>query len=328
MNNKMPEEKSYYKIKAISSHLLQYFEESPLSFIKQLNNELEEEEDKKYLEFGKQVHMRILEPKRFKQCYTVLDYELPKSEQQKQFCLSVANNKSIEEAYSEVYSTKGKSDEKILQEAMELGKKLQDYIEYLFRTKKYKDVLSFAKKSKIDSCYNQCLNHTFAKELLIDEEFKKEGVDTYNELEILWNHPLYPNLPCKSMIDRLVVDHNTNTIKIIDIKTTMSFKTFKDQYKDFNYARQLAFYSYAAFSFLSKLNIYDSIEKYKVEYYIVAIKHNPHQEVKVIKISDKDISNAINEIELLFNKIYWHWENNLWDYTKQYYEGIHFETIE
>jgi len=323
----MPEEKNYFKIKAISSHLLQYFEESPLSFIKQLNGELEEDDNKKYLEFGKQVHMRILEPKRFKQCYTVLDYETPKSEQQKQFCLAVANNELVEEAYSKSYSVKGKSDEKILQEAIDLESKLQDYIQYLIRTKKYKDILSFAKKAKIDSCYNQCLNHSAAKELLIDDEFKKEHIDTYSELEILWNHPLYPNIPCKSMIDRLVIDHNTKTIKIIDIKTAMSFKAFKDQYKEFNYARQLAFYSYAVFHFLKELNIYEKMENYKVEYYIVVIKHTPHQEVKVVPIPQEDISIAINEIELLFKQISWHWGNDLWDHTKQYYEGDYFENL-
>ena len=132
----MAEQKDYYKIKAVSAHSLGYFEESPLTFRKLLDEELEQE-DKRYLDFGRQVHMRILEPKLFKESYTVLNYELPKSEQQKQFCSIYTENSHLKKedrlilAYSTAYSTKGKSDDKVLQDATDMYDKVKDYLTYL-----------------------------------------------------------------------------------------------------------------------------------------------------------------------------------------------------
>jgi hypothetical protein len=78
------EEKQYYKEKRISSSSLKYFDQSPLTFKRFLDQEIEQEE-KSYLTKGKQIHMAILEPELFRKNYTHLKFETPKSEQQKQF---------------------------------------------------------------------------------------------------------------------------------------------------------------------------------------------------------------------------------------------------
>lgn len=328
----MPEQKDYYKIKAVSSHALSYFEESPLTFRKLLDEELEQE-DKRYLDFGRQVHMRILEPKAFKESYTVLNYELPKSEQQKQFCTIYTENPQLKKedrlilAYTTAYSVKGKSEDKVLQDATDMYEKVKDYLTYLAKAKKYKEVLTFAKKQKIDSCYEKVYNHKLANQLLFDAEIPDNGVITYNELEIIWTHPVHTNVPCKSMIDRLVIDTNNKIIKLIDIKTTMSLKTFKDSVYDFNYHRQMAFYSLAIYWYIKNiLNI--NVEDYKLEVYIVAIKHTPHQEAKVIKIDESILNQGLNEIALIMPKIAWHFETDLWEYSKEYYEGNGLDKLE
>ena len=81
------EEKQYYKEKRISSSSLKYFDQSPLTFKRFLDQEIEQEE-KSYLTRGKQIHMAILEPELFRKNYTHLAFETPKSEQQKQFCMT------------------------------------------------------------------------------------------------------------------------------------------------------------------------------------------------------------------------------------------------
>lgn len=328
----MPEQKNYYKIRAVSSHALSYFEESPLTFKKLLDDELEQE-DKRYLDFGRQVHMKILEPDEFKKSYTVLDYELPKSEQQKLFCTTYVENKTLNKedrlrlAYNTAYSTKGKSDEKILQDAKDMYDKIKDYLTYLTKAKKYKEVLTFAKKYKIDSCYAEAKKHKLANELLFDAEIPDNGVLTFNELEILWEHPIYKNVPCKSMIDRLIIDTNNKVIKLIDIKTTISLKKFKDSIYDFNYHRQMAFYSLAIYWYIKNI-LKMEVEDYTFEVYIVAIKHTPHQEAKVIKLSETMLNEGLNEIASLMARISWHFENDLWEYSKQYYEGNGLDKLE
>ena len=326
----MPEEKDYFSIVAVSSHLLSYYEESPRLFKKKLDGEIEDEK-KRYLDFGKQVHMRILEPKRFKDCYTVLNYELPKSEQQKLFCTTYVqnNNLSKEErlinAYSLAYSTKGKSDDKVLQEATDMYNKIKDYITYLTKAKKYKDVLTFAKKQAIDSCFNEAFSHKKAKQLLFDDEFKDDKILTYNELEILWKYPLY-NIDCKSMIDRLIIDTTNKIIKIVDIKTTYSFKKFKESTLEFNYHRQLAFYTMAVYWYMKNILNIDA-ENYKLECYIVAI-HNTNYECKTYLLSDSILNTAMDEIVSIMSKLNWHFETGLWEYTKEYYEGEGLDKLE
>jgi len=319
----MPEEKDYFSINAVSSHSLAYFEESPKLFKKKLDGEVEDEK-KTYLEFGKQVHMRILEPKRFKQCYTVLNYELPKSEQQKLFCSTYIDNSHmaktdrLKTSYTAAYSTKSKSDEKLLQEAEELYVKMRDYLTYLAKVKKYKDVLTFAKKQAIDACYNEAFNHKKAKELLFDDELKDDRILTFNELEILWKHPLY-NVDCKSMIDRLIINTISKTIRIVDIKTAFSFKKFKDTVYEFNYDRQMAFYTLAIYWYMKNILKIDA-EEYTAEVYLVVLNSGTY-ECKVIQLSDSILSDALSTIEYLFAKLSWHYETGLWEHTKDYYEG-------
>lgn len=328
----MPEQKDYFKIKAVSSHSLGYFEESPLTFKKFLEEELKED-DKRYLDFGRQVHMRILEPKKFKESYTVLNYELPKSEQQKQFCTTYVENPHLKKedrltlAYNTAYSTKGKSDDKILQDAQDMYDKIKDYLTYLTKAKKYKEVLTFAKKQKIDTCFTNAYNHKLANELLFDKEIPEQGVQTYNELELEWDHPLHKNVPCKSMIDRLIIDTNNKIIKLVDIKTTISLKTFKESVYNFNYHRQMAFYSLAVYWYIKNVLNIDA-EDYKLEVYIVAIKSAPLHDVKVYKLDDDMLNKGFDEIAYLMNCLSWHFDTDLWEYSREYYEGNGLDKLE
>lgn len=327
----MPEQKDYFKIKAVSSHSLSYFEESPLTFKKFLDEEIEEV-DKRYLDFGRQVHMRILEPQRFKESYTVLSYELPKSEQQKLFCAVYVERPHMKKedrlilAYSTAYSTKGKSDDKILQEAKDMYDKLKDYLTYLTKAKKYKEVLTFAKKQRIDTCFENTYNHKLANELLFDKEIQT-GILSYNELELEWEHPMHKHVPCKSMIDRLIIDTNNKVIKLVDIKTTISLKTFKDSVYTFNYHRQMAFYSLAIYWYIKNVLKMD-VEDYKFEVYIVAIKSTQPHDVRVYQITDDMLNKGFDEIAILMNRLSWHFETDLWEYTREYYEGNGLDILE
>ena len=325
-------EKDYHKIRAVSSHSLANFEESPLTFKKFLEEELEKE-DKRYLDFGRQIHMRILEPKLFKDSYTVLNYELPKSEQQKTFCTLYVENSHLSKeerlilAYTNAYSVKGKSDDKVLSDATEMYEKIKDYLTYLTKAKKYKEVLTFAKKQKIDTCYFNTYNHKLANELLFDKDPKEEGVHSYNELEIQWQHPIHLSVPCKSMIDRLIIDTNNKVIKLVDIKTTISLRKFKESVYEFNYHRQMAFYTMASYWYIKNVLKMD-VEDYKFEVYIVAIKNIPPHEVKVYKIEDHILNQGLDEIAMIMNKISWHFDSDLWEYSREYYEGNGLDKLE
>jgi len=330
------EEKQYYKEKRISSSSLKYFELSPLMFKKFLNSEIEFEE-KSYLTKGKQIHMAILEPKLFRKYYTSLDFETPKSEQQKKFCEDyiklyyenfIIHNKTFKKnenfdenlilqiAYKNNYKTTAK-DDKILELAKELLDKLSRYISYLKKRKKYKDVLSRSTWKRIKDLKENCVLHKKANDLLSEKVLANRNV--YNELVIFWEHPLH-DLPCKSMIDRLIIDHDKKTIMLVDLKTANTFHNFKERCNEFNYFRQMAFYWYAVtWYLLNELKL--DIKDYKHETYIIALKTVDEPEVKVYNITEQHLIDGESDLIPIFTDLKWHWETDQWDYTRSYYNG-------
>jgi len=329
------EEKQYYKEKRISSSSLKYFEQSPLLFRRFLDQEIDQEE-KQYFNRGKQIHMAILEPKLFKKNYTYLDFETPSSAQQKQFCEDyiryltefpvtdkiIQPDYALIEAYKNNYKTTSK-DDKILEQSKELKDKLSKYIEYLQKRKVFKDILSYTDWNRIKTLKEQTKLHKLAKDLLYDDELSSRK--SYNELVIFWEDAKY-NLPCKSMVDRLVVDHDKKEVFLIDLKTANTFTNFKERCREFSYFRQMAFYWYAVtWWFLNELKI--DISTYTKQTYIVALKTTEDPEVRVYSVSEQYLSEGFIELEEILNDLNWHWTNEKWDYTKKYYLGDGYEII-
>lgn len=323
------EEKQYYSEKRISSSSLKYFEQSPLTFKKFLDKEIELEE-KSYLTRGKQIHMAILEPKVFKKNYTHLDFDTPSSAQQKQFCDDYikqltseptdygvfTEERALVEAYKSNYKTTAK-DEKVLELAKELKDKLSKYVEYLSKRKAFKDILSNSDWERIKDLTENCKKHKKANELVFNEDLDTREI--LNEFVIMWEHPLY-KLPCKSMIDRLIIDHNNKKVILIDLKTANTFKDFKERCNEFSYFRQMAFYWMAInWYFVNTLKL--NFDEYTKETYIVALKTVDDPEVKVFNITEQQLTDGWISLTELFTLLAWHWENNQWDYTRTYYIG-------
>jgi hypothetical protein len=321
------EEKQYYSEKRISSSSLKYFEQSPLTFKKFLDKEIELEE-KSYLTKGKQIHMAILEPKLFKANYTHVTFEIPKSDQQKQFCedyikadihtlrATATDHNALIEAYKNNYKTTAK-DEKILELAKELKDKLSKYIEYLSKRKQFKDILSDTDWERIKDLKENCKKHKKANELLFNEDLDTRTF--LNELIIFWEHPVY-KLPCKSMIDRLIIDHENKKVTLIDLKTANTFADFKERCNEFGYFRQMAFYWFAInWYFINELKL--NFDEYSKETYLIALKTVDDPEVKVFTVSEQQLKDGWMDITEAFTLLAWHWENDKWDYTRAYYIG-------
>ena len=310
-------EKEYYDKKGVSSSSLKWYEISPAYFKKRIDKEIEDLKTI-WLERGKKIHMRILEPTEFEKNYITLDYELPKSEKQKQFCEDyvMSPGRKVEdkayEAYIKNYEAKGK-EETIRERAKELKESLHPYIMYLTKRTEVKDVLTLTDTTLIEESFKTVQNHKVAHALLLEEP---TGAETFNEYPIFWKHPI--GLDCKSMIDRLVIDHKGQVIKLIDIKTTSFLSDFRTHFDELKYYRQLAFYWMAIFYEFPSL-----AEKYRHETYIVAINTKVETliETKVFKIEESDLLKGLDEIESLLSDIKWSSENDKWDFSRIYYEG-------
>lgn len=324
--------KDYYKEKKVSSSSLSWFETSPKIFRMMMDQEIDEEY-KSFYDKGQQYHMYILEPEQFDKEYTFLDYESPKSKQQKDFCDTLARLKKgkkeekLVKAYKSSYSTK-ESDEKILEKAKLLEKDFKNYINFIKISPLYTKVLPNSALYQLNEAKTEILNHKKAKELLFNEKNSVFGnsdeLFIKNEFEIYWEYP--GNIQCKSMLDRVIIDHKNKKIILIDLKTTSHMSDFKEKFIEYKYYRQLAFYWLAIqWYYLNELKM--ELNEYSAETYIVAISTKNPTEIKVFKVSEPQLSQGLNEIIKLMEEIKWHYENNLWDYTRKYHEGDGIEII-
>lgn len=280
-----------------------------------------------FLDKGTMIHEYILQPEEFWKDYIILDFAVPKVKQQKDLLEFYANAKMVDPLASEddillmsynfAYSN-NKSIDKRIQEAKELVELYQNYIEY-FRNKDSKKVISFADLNMLKAIKKNMEDHKKANELL----FKyPETFEVHNEFHINWEYPnasTLGDLPCKSLLDRVMIDHTNKKIILVDIKTTADVYNFKHSIEEFDYCRQLAYY-WLAIHWYFKNELKLNIEEYEYETYIVAVQSHDGYEVRVFKFNPKAIEERLVTIDYAIKRIAWHKNNNLWDHMKEYYD--------
>ena len=283
------------------------------------------------LERGTMIHEYILQPDEFWKDYVILDYEVPKVKQQKDFCIAYANSlelledKKMLEAYRSSYSNT-KSSEIALNEARELSKKYEKYIEALKTEKDNKKPISFADLDMLKKIKANLEEHIAANKLLFDVPTTYE---CHNEFHINWEYNQGDiNVPCKSLCDRIMFDHVNKKIILIDLKTTSDVYNFKHSVEEFDYYRQLAFYICAiTWYMLEELNL--NVDDYDLECYIIAIQTNGNYEVRVFDmLNEEELLNRKNIIANALKEISYHINSGNWEHTRKYYEQDGIERLE
>lgn len=280
-----------------------------------------------FLDKGTMIHEYILQPEEFWKDYIILDFAVPKVKQQKDLLEFYANAKMVDPlaseddillmSYNSAYSN-NKSIDKRIQKAKELVELYQNYIEY-FRNKDSKKVISFADLNMLKAIKKNMEEHKKANELLFNYP---ETFEVHNEFHINWEYPnasSLGDLPCKSLLDRVMIDHTNKKIILVDIKTTADVYNFKHSVEEFDYCRQLAYY-WLAIHWYFKNELKLNIEEYEYETYIVAVQSHDGYEVRVFKFNSKAIEERLVTIDYAIKRIAWHKNNNLWDYMKEYYD--------
>lgn len=310
----------------ISNSAIGWFLKKGPRYLKDMLDGKEEGISAKYLDKGTMIHMYLLQPEEFWSNYTIIDYEKPKTAQQLAFCEAYFSSTEIVEedklinAYKASYSGNNMSKDAMLKKAKELQLKFTEYIEFLDKNQTY-TVMSFADLNMLKNIKKNIDSHIKASELLIDQP----GVECHNEFHINWEAEKQ-GVSCKSLLDRVKIDHANKKITLIDLKTTADVYNFKHSVEEYDYYRQIAFYI-LALTWYMKDQGYD-IEDYDLEAYIVAIQSNSNNEVRVF--------NMLNEKELLARKdliadtlteISYHYQTGNWDHTREYYENDGTESL-
>lgn len=322
----MKEKKYYSKTGFVSSTSIGYFKKSPKLFKAFIDGEAEYKEES-YQGYGKLVHLKLLEPFEYEGEVVPYDYTVPKSPQQKKFIeryleLLEESASPALTAYKEAYVTK-ESDDKILEKALKLLEDCSTYRKYL-KASEERTVIKLDMHDKIRETDKNARAHKKANELLFGvSDVIDDGIhEAYNEVELYYQEG-EGGLKYKSMLDRLVINHETKTVDLVDVKTTNDLPNFRESFDKYSYARQLAFYEMMIYANASKLNINGD---YTVNWHIVAAS-SLDSEVKVFNINEEDRTSAKEDLEKTLEEIRWHFRNDRWEHSSAYYNGDGSETL-
>jgi hypothetical protein len=291
--------------------------------------------EEKYFQFGTLFHMFILERKRFDEEVAVQNYTVPRGAQQKKFvedyvvCKGKVDERLLE-AYRNNYVTK-EPDEKVLEKAKSLRRVHDSYVKYLNKSKR-KTVITPKVMQQIEDMYAALHRHKAAYKLLCTTPTIVDSISAHSETMFLWEKTVkgdvpMPNIQYKALVDRIIVDEETKVIKLVDLKTIVDMDNYEDDYEKYNYGIQLAFYSLAILEKGEKvLGLEHPIDDYKLEILEVVVDKTT-SEVKVIKFNDAEILYNFKKLKGLLDLVEWHYKNNKWEYSREYYEGDGTETF-
>ena len=226
----------------ISNSAIGWFLKKGPRYLKDMLDGKEEGISAKYLDKGTMIHMYLLQPDEFWHNYIVIDYEKPKTAQQTAFCeryhssAEIVEEDKLLDAYKFAYSGNNMSKDAMLKKAKELQLKFAEYIEALEKTDLY-TIISFADLNMLKNIKDNIDKHKKADELLTNQP----GMECHNEFHINWEAEVQ-GVSCKSLLDRVKIDHANRKITLIDLKTTADVYNFKHSVEEYDYYRQIAFY--------------------------------------------------------------------------------------
>ena len=344
----------YSDLTRVSNSNIGWFLNKGPAYLHKMLTDPPPEEKNAVLERGTMIHEYILQPEEFQKDYVVWDKGRPSSAQQEKFCQALANsveiepNKAVLSAYKESYSTAGKSEDKMLSEGLKIASTLNDYIDFL-KQNDGRIMISPWDAKMLEKIKHNIESHKLAANIVWPRNSRIRGLDTdefipvtgdpgispirdYHEFHINWEwemlleHSGDPNPPellqvkCKSLLDGLTLDFKNKKVIIYDLKTTQKLWHFEDSINQYDYLRQLAYYTMAVRWYLYT-ECSENWKDWKFEYYIIGIDTTGSYEIRVFKIDEAAVLAKMYTIAGALMDIAWHQSTGKWDHSRSYYEG-------
>lgn len=192
------------------------------------------------------------------------------------------------------------------------------YLKIQFKIKD-KLVITLDEHNSAKNTVNTLLTHKYSKNIFYND------FENYHELpfEIVYN-----NFTFKGILDIFQIDHKNKKVYMIDLKTgSGKSETFLKSFIDYRYYYQGAIYRMAFEYFCKKFNLIDyTLENFKF-LFIGKSENIPiifeftekwnQAAIKGFKTKSGYFYTGINEN---LEKVYYHWKNNKYDFSKDVYE--------
>lgn len=315
---------------------------APVSFFNWYVLQQREDKLESYLIEGKAIHCLLLEKHRFDEQFVVLPGEIPTATSKKLveamyqmwktqewdmgtkladckeeiLAWLVADNTYQKLVDDKDLTKKGAKtgDEKRLEKI--LTAQNEEYFQYLQKSDT-KDVMDQASKDRCLEAVEIIKKNDDIKKLLHLDGSDFELVEVYNEMQINIKLKSLP-FGLKGIIDNFVVDHQSKTISINDLKTSgKSLTEFKDSIDYYKYWLQAAVYVLLVKSWLITQGV--DVEEYKVQFHFIVIdKYNQVYPFPVTSETLLDWSGLMDEV---LKKAKYHYENKDFELPYEFATG-------
>lgn len=314
----------YYEDKSrINNSAIGYYLNNGPMYLKNILDNTVDNKPTQAMEQGTMIHMMLLQPEEFNDKYVFVNFNIPKTPNQKKFCDEYVNSLEIDpvlaaiSAYKASYKVSKQGDSKIASDAKELLSTFEDYIDIRKQTKD-KIIVNDYDYMMLHKISNNVKSHIAACELINPNN----KFETHNEFHINWD---YDNIPCKALLDKCTFDNNNHVCYITDLKTTSHIYDFKSSIDTFDYLRQLCFYYMACSWYIKNIKEEDP-KKWKFIFNIVAISTKDYV-IRVFSIPEDKVFSKKSIIDKALRDIYWHITTGKWEHYKEYYDNRGYETI-
>lgn len=342
----------YSDVSRISNSNIGWFLNKGPAFLHKMLTEDVPEEKSQALERGTMIHSYILTPEEFQKDYVVWNKSRPSSVQQEKFCQALVSsteiepNRAILDAYKQAYSTAGKSKDKMLSEGLKIASTLKDYIDFL-KANDGRIMISLWDVKMLEKIKHNIISHKLAANIIWPRNSRVRGLDmkdpikdfipvtgdsgispieSYHEFHINWEFYDETPIACKSLLDGLTLDFKNKKAIIYDLKTTQKLWHFEDSIEQYDYCRQLMYYTMAV-SWYLKYELGENLKDWSYEWYIIGIDTTGSNEIRVFKFTKDQIYSHADTIEYALEHIAWHQATGKWDHSREYYEGDGSESL-
>ena len=319
----MNKEQEYVEQEGIRNSELGYFISSPALYKDYIIDNNKPELNESFFSLGSMVHCGILEQDELWNRFIFSKYPNPKSAPQKKFvdrCIFYLKEGLtdiqliIQDALQLSYVTGKLSEKEKETKAQKLYEEFKERISFYIENKE-KTILPIRELIRFKKCINSIKNHKAAK-ILLSEDYHF----TANEFPIYWK---FNTLKMKSKLDRIIINKETKTITLIDIKTTgFPLHKFKESFINFDYEREMSIYIMAIDWLINNNSNFVYLKDYECKIKLIVVETTGYFETTVLTIPEEKI---FQRISILHNEtlpnLEWHYKQNEWKFSKEYYLG-------
>lgn len=296
----------------------------------------------KTLIYGSLVDCLLFTPHEYEDRFVHIDFEMP-TPQMKTFTEKLAirvleNNRLDQQRREEVVTLMSwaYNDTKFDDNGVEVAFKRQDfgttvkkfdsgcdrYLQYLI------DTMGSGKMLVDSEMFNRAeeavkkLRYSTVVGPVINQE-TESGIDVYDQLIVLYE---VLGTPFKSMMDKVIVNHDKKTIQLYDLKTSSSVEEFGSSYLKFSYYIQAGVYYQACVAWKYQMGWGDYVvlpikfividgSNYLDPLLYTTSAQNLRQSLYGFSVGNKEYRGIIE----LINDLRWHKENDIWGISKNNY---------